>query len=156
MDALCPLPYVKTHHTAHNTPMSSRRVLKVAQAIKEVVSMAILTDLRDPRVEHVTVTYVEVSNDLRHAKVHVSVMGDENKQSLCIHGLNHAKGFLQRKVGNRVDMRYTPQLKFMLDKGVKHSIEVEQMLSNLLLAQSEDDEIEESSLEPTSESESQE
>ena len=133
--------------------MSSRRVLKVAQAIKEVVSMAILTDLRDPRVEHVTVTYVEVSNDLRHAKVHVSVMGDESKQQLCIHGLNHAKGFLQRKVGNRVDLRYTPQLKFMLDKGVKHSIEVEQMLSNLLPAQTEDDDLDESPLESQTEPE---
>ena len=57
--------------------MSSRRVLKAAEAIREVVSMAILTDLRDPRVEGVTVTYVEVSPDMRQAKVHVSIMGDE-------------------------------------------------------------------------------
>ena len=57
--------------------MSSRRVLKAAEAIREVVSMAILTDLRDPRIEGVTVTYVEVSPDMRQAKVHVSIMGDE-------------------------------------------------------------------------------
>ena len=62
--------------------MTSRRVLKVAQAIREVVSMAILTDLRDPRIENVTVTFVEVSADLRHSKVHVSVMGDEKQQQL--------------------------------------------------------------------------
>ena len=60
--------------------MSSRRVLKAAEAIREVVSMAILTDLRDPRVEGVTVTYVEVSPDMRQAKVHVSIMGSEAQQ----------------------------------------------------------------------------
>jgi ribosome-binding factor A len=59
--------------------MSSRRLQKAAEAIREVVSMAILTDLRDPRVEGVTVTYVEVSPDMRQAKVHVSIMGDEAK-----------------------------------------------------------------------------
>jgi len=64
--------------------MSSRRVLKAAQAIREVVSMAIITDLKDPRVKDVTVTFVEVSGDMRQAKVHVSVMGDETKQQLAI------------------------------------------------------------------------
>ena len=59
--------------------MSSRRVLKVAEAIREVVSMAILVELRDPRIQHVTVPYVEVSGDMRHAKVHVSMMGAEKR-----------------------------------------------------------------------------
>ena len=60
--------------------MSSRRALKAAEAVREVVSMAILAELKDPRIRDVTVTYVEVSGDLRHAKVHVSVMGDETRQ----------------------------------------------------------------------------
>ena len=60
--------------------MSSRRVLKAAQAIREVVSMAIIADLKDPRIKDVTVTLVEVAPDMRQAKVHVSVMGDETKQ----------------------------------------------------------------------------
>ena len=112
--------------------MASRRVLKVAEAIREVVGMAILTDLRDPRVVDVTVTYVEVSPDLRHAKVNVSVMGDENKQSLCLHGLRSASGFLQQKIAKRIDTRYAPRLRFHLDQGVKHSIEIDRMLSELL------------------------
>ena len=112
--------------------MSSRRVLKVAEAIREVVSMAILVDLRDPRVQGVTVTYVEVSSDLRNAKVHVSIMGDEKKQALCMKGLQHSVGFLQQKIGNRLDTRYIPRLKFELDKGVKHSIEVARILNEVL------------------------
>lgn len=112
--------------------MPSRRVLKVAQAIREVVSMAILTDLQDPRISDVTVTYVEVTPDLRSAKVHVSVMGDETKQNLSVRGLQNAAGFLQQKVSRRVETRYTPRLRFVLDQGVKHSIEVDRLLGELL------------------------
>lgn len=112
--------------------MTARRVLKAAEAIREVVSMAILTELRDPRIQHVTVTYVEVSPDMRHAKVNVSVMGDEKQQQLTLRGLENASGFLQQKVGQRIDTRYTPRLRFVLDKGVKHSIEVARILHDVL------------------------
>lgn len=112
--------------------MPSRRVLKVAEAIREVVSMAILTELRDPRIADVTVTYVEVSADLRHAKIHISVMGDEKRQQLTLRGLDSARGYLQQKVASRIDTRYTPRLQFLLDKGVKHSIEVHRLLKELL------------------------
>lgn len=112
--------------------MNSRRLLKAAEAIREVVSMAILVDLKDPRVSDVTVTYVEVAPDMRQARVHVSVMGDEKKQSLCLRGLESATGFLQKKVGKRIDTRYTPRLKFVLDQGVKHSLEVARILSEVL------------------------
>ena len=112
--------------------MSSRRVLKVAEAIREVVAMAILTEIRDPRVQDVTVTFVEVSGDLRQAKVHVSIMGDEKKQSLCLHGLTSSAGFLQQKINDRVDTRYTPKLRFELDKGVKNAFEVTRILEEVL------------------------
>jgi ribosome-binding factor A len=112
--------------------MSSRRVEKAAEAIREVVSMAILTELQDPRIRDVTVTYVEVSSDLRHAKVHVSVMGDETHQNLSLRGLQSAAGFLQAKVAKEIDMRYTPKLNFVLDQGVKRSIAVAQILQQVL------------------------
>ena len=112
--------------------MVSRRLLKVAQAIREVVSTAIVTDLQDPRIENATVTYVEVSGDMRRARVHVSVMGDEKQQRRCLHGLQHAAGFMQRKIAQRIDTRYTPKLEFILDKGVQHSLEIQQLLGELL------------------------
>ncbi len=112
--------------------MSSRRVQKAAAAIREVVSLAILADLKDPRIENVTVTYVEVSPDMRHAKVHVSVMGDDVQQRKSLYGLQHAAGYLQTKVAKRIDTRYTPQLKFILDQGVKKSIEIERILNTVL------------------------
>jgi ribosome-binding factor A len=112
--------------------MSSRRVLKAAEAVREVVSMAILTDLKDPRIENVTVTFVELSADLRLAKVHVSIMGDEKTKRLCLRGLKHASGYLQQKVGERIDTRYTPRLLFVLDRGVENAMIVTKILDEVL------------------------
>lgn len=112
--------------------MTSRRVLKAAEAIREVVSMAILTEIKDPRVQHVTVTSVEVTPDMRQAKVNVSIMGSDAKQRLALHGLQSAAGFLQSKVASRIDTRYTPRLEFALDLGVKKSIEIAAILDRVL------------------------
>jgi ribosome-binding factor A len=112
--------------------MTSRRTQKAAEAIREVVSMAILTDLKDPRVRDVTVTAVEVSPDMRQAKIHVSVMGDDARQQLSLRGLQNAAGFLQSKVAKRIDTRYTPRLTFMLDLGVKRSLEISRILQRVL------------------------
>ncbi|MGD9855658.1 MAG: 30S ribosome-binding factor RbfA [Planctomycetaceae bacterium] len=115
--------------------MGNRRTAKVAEAIREVVSSTILFELRDPRIQHVTVLGVDVPNDLRFAKVRVSVMGDETQQRLSLRGLNASCGFLQRKVGDRVNLRWTPVLSFELDDGVKKSIEVSQILRQLAVDQ---------------------
>ncbi|NLE37105.1 MAG: 30S ribosome-binding factor RbfA [Pirellulaceae bacterium] len=112
--------------------MASRRVEKAAEAVREAVSWSILTELNDPRVRDVTVTYVEMSGDLRQAKVHVSIMGDEAKQKLGLRGLQHAAGFLQSKLSARIDTRYTPRIEFVLDQGVKRSIEVARILREVL------------------------
>lgn len=100
--------------------------------------MAILTELRDPRVRDVTVTQVEISPDMKQARIHVSVMGDEKKQKLSLTGLQNSAGFLQKKVADRIETRYTPRLSFVLDRGVKNSLEVARILSEVLPAKAED------------------
>jgi ribosome-binding factor A len=117
--------------------MSSRRTAKVAEAVREQVSTTILFGLKDPRVKNVTVTRVEVSPDLRSAKVYVSVMGDEKAQRLTLKGLESARGFLQAKLAERVKIRYTPILHFQLDQGVKRSIEASRLLREVLPPSSE-------------------
>jgi ribosome-binding factor A len=112
--------------------MPSRRVERAAEAIRGVVSMAILAELKDPRVRDVTVTFVEVASDMRQAKVHVSVMGDETQQRLTLRGLQNAAGFLQSKIAERVEIRYTPRLTFVLDQGVKRSIAIAKILHDVL------------------------
>jgi ribosome-binding factor A len=110
----------------------SRRLLKAAEAIRSVVSMAILTELRDPRVKNVTVVGVEVLPDMKSAKVYVSIMGSEKEQQLSLSGLQNAAGFLQKKIAERIETRYTPRLTFVLDKGVKNSLEVDRILREVL------------------------
>ena len=110
----------------------SRRLLKAAEAIRGVVSMAILTELRDPRVKNVTVVGVEVLPDMKSAKVYVSIMGSEKEQQLSLSGLQNAAGFLQKKIAERIETRYTPRLTFVLDKGVKNSLEINRILREVL------------------------
>jgi ribosome-binding factor A len=112
--------------------MSSRRIAKIAEAVREQVSTSILFELKDPRVTNVTVTRVEVSSDLRNAKVYVSIMGDEKTQRLSLRGLESARGFLQAKIAEHVQTRYTPILRFHLDQGVKRSIEASRLLREVL------------------------
>src|SRR3712207_93756 len=120
--------------------MTSRRVQKAAEALREVVSMAILTELKDPRVRNVTVTHVEVTPDMRQARGPGSIMGDDTQQRLTLHGLTSAAGFLQSKVAERIDTRYTPRLEFKLDMGVKRSLEIARILQEVLPEKSAADE----------------
>lgn len=111
--------------------MTSRRQLKAAEAIREVVATSILTDIRDPRVKEVTVLGVEVSPDMREAKVSVSVMGDEAQQTLSLRGLQNSAGFLQAKIAQRIETRYIPKLRFVLDPGVKSVFAVGEILARI-------------------------
>jgi ribosome-binding factor A len=115
--------------------MKPHRLARVAEVIREVASETILFELRDPRVKGVTVTRAEVSGDLQHAKVYVSVMGTPKEQELCMHGLRSAAGFLQSKLATRLQTRFTPVIQFVLDEGVKKSIEMTRLI-NEALAQS--------------------
>src|SRR5438105_1944390 len=109
--------------------MKPHRMARVAEVVREVASETILFELRDPRVKGVTVTRAEVSGDLQHAKVFVSVMGSPKEQELCLHGLRRAAGFVQSKLGDRLRTRFTPVVHFVLDQGVKKSIEITRLIN---------------------------
>ncbi len=115
--------------------MKPHRLERVAEVVREVASETILFELKDPRIKGVTVTRTEVSGDLQHAKIFVSVMGTPKEQQLTMHGLKHASGYVQSKLGNRLQTRFTPVVQFVLDQGVKNSIEVSRLI-NEALAQS--------------------
>jgi ribosome-binding factor A len=112
--------------------MKAHRLARMAEVIREVASETILFELQDPRVKNVTVTRAEVAADLQHAKVHVSVMGSPREQNLCLHGLQHAAGFVQSKLASRLKTRFTPLLTFVLDQGVKKSIEMTRLINEAL------------------------
>lgn len=112
--------------------MVSRRVARLSQAVREVVSTAVLFHLRDPRIKNVTVLRVEVAGDVRTAKVYVSVLGTEKERALCLHGLNASRGFIQSRVADRIETRYTPVLKFVLEDAVSSgAAEADRILKEL-------------------------
>ena len=103
--------------------MPSHRSLRMAEAIREVVATAILFEVADPRVRSVTVLRVEVTGDLRQARVFVSIMGTEPERRRTRRA-HHAAGFLQARVAARLQTRFTPVLSFRLDDSVKKSVEL--------------------------------
>ena len=109
----------------------SRRTHKVAEAIRQVVASAILFELRDPRVKNVTVLGVEVPVDLQTAKVKVSVMGDEKATRLSLKGLEAARGWIQKKIADELDLRWTPVLTFIIDHSLKQSQSTIDILNKL-------------------------
>jgi ribosome-binding factor A len=112
--------------------MKAHRLARVSEVIREVASETILFELSDPRVKGVTVTRAEVSADLQHAKVYVSIMGSAKEQELSMHGLRHASGFVQARLASRLKTRFTPVIKFILDEGVKKSIEMTRLINEAL------------------------
>lgn len=112
--------------------MKTHRMARIAEVIREVASETILFELSDPRVKNVTVTRAEISADLQHAKVYVSIMGTDKEQDLVMHGLKNATGFVQRQLGPRLKTRFTPILTFVKDDGVKNSIEITRLINEAL------------------------
>src|SRR3954451_16893017 len=108
--------------------MKRHRLERVAEVVRETAATAILFNLRDLRVKNVTVTRAEVSGDLQHAKVYVSVVGSPRQKQLALHGLQHAAGFVQAKLADRLQTRFTPVLTFGPDKGVKNALEVSRLI----------------------------
>ena len=101
--------------------MASDRLRRVDEAIRQVLSDSVTQDLKDPRVGFVTVTAVKTSPDLRHARVHVSVLGDADAREASLAGLRSAHGFLQRQVATELRLKHTPTLQFAYDETVERA-----------------------------------
>jgi len=101
---------------------------RVNEAVREVVSTAISADLKDPRIGFVTVTSVKTSPDLRHAKVYVSVLGDEHSRADTLVGLTSSRGFLQWRVATELRLKRTPQLEFHYDDSPERGVRITELL----------------------------
>lgn len=113
--------------------MASRRVERVARAIKEEVSKIIQEEVKDPRIGFITITDVELSDDLRHAKVFVSVYGDESKKEKekALRGLSSAAGFIRKEMGKKIKLRYTPEVVFKWDRSIERGAHIEELLRQI-------------------------
>jgi len=108
--------------------MTTGRMRRVDEAVREVLSDAIASDVKDPRVGFVTVTAVSTSPDLRHATVYVSVLGDEGVRERSLAGLQSAHGFLQQRVARELRIKHTPTLDFVYDDSLDRSLRINALL----------------------------
>lgn len=104
------------------------RIEKLQELIKQEMSKMLLTDLKDPRIGFVTVTDVEMTGDLREAKIYVSVMGGSEQVKSSLEGLNSALGFIRREIGQRIRLRFTPEISFALDTSLDYGDHIQKLL----------------------------
>ncbi len=111
--------------------MSFKRAERVSEAIKREISLMLTQEVKDPGIHFVTVTGVEVSDDLRNAKIYVSVLGTEKDRKETMAGLDRAKGFLRGEIGHRLELRYVPEILFFLDESLDHAFKIKGILDGL-------------------------
>jgi ribosome-binding factor A len=104
------------------------RLEKIQEFIKQEISKIILTELKDPRIGFVTVTRVEVTGDLRSAKVFISLLGSDEQKAGTWEGLQRALGHLRTEIGKRIRLKFTPELSLHLDESLQHSVRIQELL----------------------------
>lgn len=109
----------------------SYRAGRLAETIKKEISNILRDEIKDPRIGFVTVTDVEVSLDLRNAKIYFSVLGDKDKRKGTIDVLNKANGFIRSELGRRIRLRFTPELLFKIDESLDHGIKIMEILEEV-------------------------
>ena len=111
--------------------MASYRPVQVGELIQSELATLLARELKDPRLEMATVSHVEVSPDLRHARVYVSRLGSESEQQDTLEGFQRATGFIRGQLGKRLHLRYIPQLTFALDTAIAYGVRISSMLHDL-------------------------
>ena len=112
--------------------MNNKRLGRISEEVRKVASEIIASGLKDPRINPMTtVTNVEVTRDLRYAKIYVSVLGDDREKDETIKGLENAKGFLRREISSKIDLRYTPEPMFFLDESIEKGIYMSKLIEEV-------------------------
>lgn len=112
--------------------MNNRRINRISEEIKKVVSELISREIKDPRVSPLTsITKVQVTNDLSYANIYVSILGDKEVKDSTIDGLKSAKGFIRKEIGNRIDLRHAPEPVFHLDESIEHSLYISKLIEKI-------------------------
>ncbi len=111
--------------------MAHRRNARVADLVKQEVSQIIQHEMKDPRIGFVTVTSVEVSIDLRHARIYFSVLGSEADQKASLEGLERAKGYIRTQLGRRITLRHVPELLFRYDESFDYAQRISDVMRSI-------------------------
>ncbi|MDD5654586.1 MAG: 30S ribosome-binding factor RbfA [Candidatus Omnitrophica bacterium] len=107
------------------------RAEKVSGALKKEIGSIIQTELKDPRLGFVTVMRVELSDDMRYGRVFFSVLGSAEEQKKSVEALESAAGFIRKLVAERIELRYVPELRYILDTSCEYSIHIQEELDKI-------------------------
>ncbi|MEW5802474.1 MAG: 30S ribosome-binding factor RbfA [bacterium] len=108
-----------------------KRTDRVGQLIREIISSILLEETNDPRIQFVSITRVEVSEDFKHAKVFFSALGSEEKKEEAFEGLRSAQRFIQRNLGRKLRLRYTPEIAFKIDESFERGMHIYELLGEI-------------------------
>ena len=111
--------------------MSTHRSNRVAEEIKKEVAVMIRDEIKDPRIGFITITAVDVTNDLRHSKIFISILGSAEEKEASIKALNKANGFIRSKLGRRIRLCYTPEITFIFDDSIEHGAKIMTLLNKV-------------------------
>lgn len=111
--------------------MSSARPERVQEAIRQEVSKIVQNEIKDPRLGFITITTVELTRDLRYARVFFSVLGEEKDKKLALKGLKSAKGYIKGLLADRIKLRYMPEIEFKIDDSYEHTMRVHDILDKI-------------------------
>lgn len=111
--------------------MDFKRADRVSDLLKEEIAGMLLREIKDPRIGFVTITDVEVTDDLRSARVFFSIIGSNSELEETTRGLNSASGFIKKKLGKRLKMRYIPDIIFKFDSSLEYGSRIDGILRNL-------------------------
>ncbi len=111
--------------------MANRRAARIAERIREDASLLLIRELRDPRLELVTVTRAEVSDDLKHATIYFSVLGGEGKRRAVERGLESARGLIRSRIAKGIGLREAPTIAFKFDPSIEKAIELSKLLDQV-------------------------
>ncbi len=108
---------------------SSNRMTRISDEVKREVANVIRMELKDPRVQSMTtVTKATVTNDLKHAKIFVSILGNEKDKEKVLEGLKNASGYIRRQLATKINLRNTPELKFVIDDSLETSFRINKLI----------------------------
>ncbi|MEE0776164.1 MAG: 30S ribosome-binding factor RbfA [Bacillota bacterium] len=110
--------------------MAKYRYDRIGEELKREISDILQNEIKDPGLGFVSIILVEVSGDLRQAKVYYSVMGDEDSIRSTKEVMKRCSGFIRREIANRLALRYTPELVFIYDDSIEHGIRIAQIIND--------------------------
>ncbi len=124
--------------------MSRMRPERVQEAIRQEISMIVMGQIKDPRIGFITITKVDLTKDLRYARIYFSVLGKNADKNKALKGLNSAKGYIKGLIAEKIKLRYMPEISFVIDNTLEHAQHIYEILNKIEKPKEETDDGEDS------------